>query len=222
MTQETSLTDHQKNCAAAHHFFLRAAERLVEKMKSPAAFLLFLTDALNWLHMYTVKQQKYSRDEDNHYTLIVMVENIIVPWFAGGPDVISNIAKGIGEVYQFCGDDGMRGVNNDVIVGFGNYAEGMDFTSTGLREYSIAQSVLVDLLDALEAYDLAIHPKEQNETTDTPSIKDWLLSLGATPSSAQVQLDELRKEMVTLQAENALLKKKSGKLIEKEQLAMAS
>lgn len=217
MTQEQVLTEHQKKCADAHYIFLQAAEQLVAKMKSPAAFLLFLTDALNWLHMHGVQNKKYDRNEDSHYNLIVIVENVVIPWFGGGPDMIENIAKGIGEVNDFAGDEGMRRLSNNIIVGFGNYAQGMDFTSMGLREYSTAQSALIDMLDAMEEYDLAIHPEEQKETEDEPSIKDWLLSLGATPTPAALELEKFRAEVEGLKAENEKLKKKTGKVINKDQ-----
>lgn len=73
----------------------------------------------------------------------------------------------------------------------------------------------------VEMIERDIDDLERRRITSTMEVKDLLLKIGAAPSSAQEQLDALRKEMEELKAENALLKKKTGKLVDKG-MAMAS
>lgn len=160
MAQQEQLTAKERKCLAARHHLLGAANALVAKMETPTAFLLFCTDAINYMTHYMIEMKKFSRQDDHHYTAIVMIENIIPAWYAGGADVMERIADGIHEVYDFCGDEGFRHMVNSIIVGHGKYSEVMDWTSKGIDEYTRRMGALSLLLDAMEQYDLEIHAEE--------------------------------------------------------------
>lgn len=74
----------------------------------------------------------------------------------------------------------------------------------------------------VEMIERDIDQMERKEIARTMDIKGLLSKAQAAPSSMQAQLDELRKEMKSLKAENNLLKKSSGKVLTREDLAMAS
>jgi hypothetical protein len=133
---------------------LRAgAEQLIAKMKSPSAFLCFLTDTLNWLRQYDVQKRKNKVGDDQHFTAIVLIEEVVIPWFAGGPDIVENVASGIEKVHQYCGAEGFRELTNAIEVSRGFYSEGSDWTSAGQREYNNNMSAMIDILCAMEEYE---------------------------------------------------------------------
>lgn len=160
MAQQKQLTAKERKVLAARHHLLSAANRLVANMGTPTAFLLFCTDAINWMTNYMIEMKKFDREDDHHYTAIVMIENIIPAWFAGGPDVVERIADGIKGVYQYCGNEGVRLMINSIIVGHGKYSEGIDWTSGWIMEHSAHMGALGEFLASLEQYDLEIRAEE--------------------------------------------------------------
>jgi hypothetical protein len=160
MTQQEQLTAKERKVLAARHHLLDAANQLVEKMGTPTEFLLFCTEAINWMTYYMREMKKFEMKDDHHYTAIVIIENIIPAWYAGGPDVLERIADGIQEVHQYCGDEGFKDMINSIIVSHGKYSEGVDWTSKGIKKHSLHMGVLGMILDSLEQYGQQIHAEE--------------------------------------------------------------
>lgn len=118
--------------------FVNAADILVKGVKTPGAFLGFVTDALNWLNEMgeTVKEVKELKDlRSAHFYLTVIIAELIQKWYEGGENLQSNLAAGMDELYDYSGCDGL----NDCIC----------FTIRGLGEelrHSILTPKYIDSL----------------------------------------------------------------------------
>jgi len=101
--------------------FVRAAECLLRAYKSPADFLLFLNDALTWIHHHQVRQPEYSHGKDNHFSIQVVIEEIVVPWIGAQENALSVVAEGISRLHSFHGWDGQMETMSRLLEAFGYY-----------------------------------------------------------------------------------------------------
>lgn len=94
----------QKPNSAFEHL-TEAASQLVMTIKTPAAFLEFISEMLEVVHNYEVERAKNGEPSDYHFNVNQFIEHIIQPWFAGGPALIGNIAEGIKKMYEEFGEE---------------------------------------------------------------------------------------------------------------------
>lgn len=78
-----------------------AAGALVAEVKSPAAFLSFCTETIRMVILYEYEKQHSSPESnprEDYYFTNQLTQLIAQPWFAGGENMINNIASGFKEL----------------------------------------------------------------------------------------------------------------------------
>jgi K+ transporter len=86
---------------------IKGAEQLVANYKTPAEFLIFISDALQWVHDYEVDNPKHETNKDPHFNLLVIIEEIITPWINSTEEnKIETIASGIEKLHDMFGYEG--------------------------------------------------------------------------------------------------------------------
>jgi len=99
----------------------KAAEIILMKMKTPAAFLEFLAEALSWVHEYELEKQKRNVSKDPHFNLILLIDHIAIPWItSAGDHLVDELTKGMYEVADALGHKGFDEGNVEILAAFAN------------------------------------------------------------------------------------------------------
>src|SRR5947208_292011 len=74
---------------ASQIIFEKAALKLIQSYASPIEFLMFLTEALSWIHEYEVKVKGVAGGEhkDVHFNIMLVIQKIVQPWLKGSENI---------------------------------------------------------------------------------------------------------------------------------------
>lgn len=85
---------------------MNTATKLVEMMGTPSRYLEFIQEALTWIHQHQVRIGNKDESRDPHFDIVLHIEHIVQPWFAGGENMMDNIARGLESINEALGYDG--------------------------------------------------------------------------------------------------------------------
>lgn len=107
--------------------FIDAANLLVNKFKTPAAFIKFLSFGLAWIDNYNRLRLTKEEKVQCNYFLIQLIQDVALPWLTG-KDVVNKIAKGLFDINEYCTWDGFYEGTGIIIKALGaDLQEGFPF-----------------------------------------------------------------------------------------------
>lgn len=104
-----------KKTTGEKKYLIEGTNQFIQTVKSPALLLEFVSESLWWMDLLN-KEEKTFADSFNS---ILVIQNIIGPWFAGGPDVVEKIADGLKEIESRSGSQGFNNYISNLIQGLG-------------------------------------------------------------------------------------------------------
>jgi len=134
--------------------FVDAAETLVTKMKTPAELLLFLSNALRWMHSYELEKDKYDENKDRHYEAVSFIEDLVIPWMNGGKEMMNNIASGFKHFYGMYGHERYYDTLGNLIAAYGTQFKDCVTHKEVEKKYMLGINTLMDCHYPLHDYEL--------------------------------------------------------------------
>ncbi len=103
----------------AESLFISAAELLINSYRTPEDFLMFLREALGWVHNYERENPNWTDAKDPHFNILYMIEHIVFPWIrAAEKNRVSEIAEGIESYNDFFGHEFHHEITGNLLAAF--------------------------------------------------------------------------------------------------------
>ena len=145
-----------------YEIFKEVAHRLIESMKTPTVFLQFLTESLTWVRNYELKATEEEKNRNVHFNLIVIIEEVVQPWIkSSDKNKVEKVSKGLFNVIDFMGAEGMKVTNDMLIKAFGQEVLNVGVPSKkGFIEYA---DRIHDMLDIQQYFEIFDHNMEREK-----------------------------------------------------------
>jgi len=129
---------------------LKGANEIMQKIGSPANLLQFLQDALVRVHMYEMKN---NTKKEYVFSLSLLIEYIVQPWFQFGSDAKEHIARGIGEINDSYGHEFYHDTMGILVAAIGeDFGDGLEMEDSFENKWNILYT-LIALVYPIQAYE---------------------------------------------------------------------
>ncbi len=88
---------------------IAGVDKLISMTKAED-FLAWLLDINQIIHWHMVNKKPYDESEDHHYTVIMMIEGIAIPWLTAKKDMKEKMAKGFQDILDYRGSESFRSI----------------------------------------------------------------------------------------------------------------
>jgi hypothetical protein len=149
----TKKTTIQKSETSERHL-IKAAEVLIKGFKTPEKFLFFLTQALYWIGIEGVSEEKGA---DQTFFLRIILNEVLQQWISNNERVNEKIAVGLKEVKDCFGYKEYNEQMTIILKGLGaSIQDGCPFKKY-LDEYFKGITIMLEVGQYIQAYEYEIH-----------------------------------------------------------------
>lgn len=156
----TKKTTIKKN-EVPERYLTEGAQVLINGFKTPAKFLSFLTDALHWISIEGVSDEKGA---DRTFFLRIIITKVLQEWMSNDERINENIAIGLKEI-QDC--FGYEEYNDEIVIilkglGVSISKEGCPFKKY-LDEYFTGVGIMFQVGECIQAYEYEVNEIRKRE-----------------------------------------------------------
>ncbi len=145
--KKTNTKDQVRKITTENKHLIEGAKLLIREVKTPAALLEFMLEGLWWIEQF---DNKYKLETDNFNSRLI-IENIVQPWFAGGDDIVVEIAKGLRQIQGSIGSGYYEEYLSKLVQAFGvSLKEGIYLDT---EKYLLTLNALIELSFSIRDYE---------------------------------------------------------------------
>ena len=141
-----------KSSSEVSKHLINGVTAIMITMETPTNFLNFLSEGIMWIDSYRRVAKRYEKNEDS-YLLVVIIQEVVIPWFAGGNDCSTIMAKGLKTVYDYFGVSDYSEGMAITLEAYSGYISGELFAGDYINRSSLGFHSLSKIYYALEAFD---------------------------------------------------------------------
>ncbi len=156
-TKKTTIQKSQ----TAERYLIEGANTIIKGFKTPSKFLSFLTDALQWISLDGVSEEKGA---DKTFFLRIIISKVLQTWISNDERINEKIAIGLKEI-QDC--IGYEEYNDQIVIilkglGASISKEGCPFKKY-LDEYFTGVGIMFQVGECIQAYEYKVHEIRERE-----------------------------------------------------------